>query len=129
MRLKTHLKIDPDFSGRLVKLKEGFAEVELETKDFMAADERGLVHGGFTFSAADFAAMAAINEEFVVLTGAEVKFLAPVVVGQRVLFRASVLKKEGPKADVAVEGFVEEKKVFGGTFHTYTPKKHILDKA
>jgi acyl-coenzyme A thioesterase PaaI-like protein len=44
----------------------------------MAADQRGLVHGGFTFGLADYAAMVAVNDPNVVLGAAEVRFLAPV---------------------------------------------------
>ena len=48
----------------------------------MAADGRGLVHGGFTFGLADFAAMCAVNDPNVVLGAATCKFLAPVQVGR-----------------------------------------------
>ena len=61
MKLNTHLEIDNSLSGKVVELKEDYAKVELKTTDIMRADKKGLVHGGFTFCAADFAAMASIN--------------------------------------------------------------------
>ncbi|WP_187646805.1 hotdog domain-containing protein [Nitrosophilus labii] len=127
MELKTHKKIDSRFSGEVLELKEGYSKILLRTISEMAADEEGLVHGGFTFSAADFAAMCAVNEPYVVLTGADVKFLAPVKIGQEVLFEANVIENDGKKSKVEVVGRVGEKEVFKGIFKTYTLDKHVLD--
>jgi acyl dehydratase len=70
--------------------------------------------------------MAAINEPYVVLVGADVKFLAPVVVGDVVEFFAKVIKKEDKKGLVRVDAKVKEKEVFSGTFKTFALEKHIL---
>jgi acyl-coenzyme A thioesterase PaaI-like protein len=59
--LKTHLAVDSHLSGTVTKLEKDYAEVTLATHRQMCADEKGLIHGGFIFSAADFAAMAAVN--------------------------------------------------------------------
>ncbi len=126
MKLQTHLKIDRSLCGDVVELDKGQAKVVLETTPLMAADEEGLVHGGFTFGAADFAAMAAVNHPNVVLVGAQVKFLAPVVVGNVVEFIAKILEQEEKRAKVEVVGSVGEKEVFHGIFSTYTPSTHIL---
>ncbi len=127
MELKTHKKIDRSLSGELIDLKENYSKVLLKTTIQMAADEEGLVHGGFTFSAADFAAMSAVNDPYVVLTGAEIKFLAPVKVGDEVEFEAKVIEKDDKKAKVEVIGKTDQKKVFKGTFKTYSLDKHILN--
>ncbi len=126
--VKTHLKIDDRFSGEVVKVEDGSAEVLFSTSEEMLADERGLIHGGFTFSAADFAAMVAVNEPTVVLVAANVRFLAPIKLGDSALFRAKVVEQEGRKSLVEVSGFVGEQEVFKGEFQTYTPKSHILDR-
>ncbi|WP_200762209.1 thioesterase, FlK family [Nitrosophilus alvini] len=126
MKLNTHKKIDSRFSGKVVELKEGYAKILLKTVPEMAADEEGLVHGGFTFSAADFAAMAAVNHPYVVLTGAEVKFTAPVKVGDEVMFEANVIENDGKKSKVEVVGRVGDKEVFKGIFKTYVLDKHVL---
>lgn len=57
----------------------------------MAADEAGLVHGGFVFGLADYAAMLAVNHPHVVLGAAQVRFVKPVAVGDRLLAVADVL--------------------------------------
>ncbi|SMC09826.1 hotdog domain-containing protein [Nitratiruptor tergarcus] len=129
MDLKTHLAIDRTLCGDVVDLEEGYAKVVLKTTKQMQADTKGLVHGGFTFGAADFAAMAAVNNPNVVLVAAEVKFLAPVVVGDEVVFEAHILQREGKKAKVKVSGSVGGKEVFQGTMQTYTPTTHILDRS
>jgi len=129
VELRTHLGIDSDLCGEVVELEAGYAKVVLRTTEVMAADDRGLVHGGFTFGAADYAAMAAINHPNVVLVAAEVRFLAPVVVGDRVEFEARTIAGEGAKAQVEVVGKVYKKEVFQGRFKTFIPNTHILDRS
>ena len=126
MNLKTHLKINKECSGEVIELCEDYAKVRLQTNEKMVADEYGLIHGGFTFSAADFAAMAAVNEPNVVLTASECRFLAPVQLGDEVIFEAKIIQKEMPKTRVEVVAYVQDKEVFKGEFKTYTLTEHIL---
>jgi len=128
MKLRTHLSVNQSLSGKPVELSPGRCSVLLKTSEEMKADEKGLVHGGFLFSAADYAAMLAVNEPTVVLAGAQVKFLKPVKVGEEVLFKAKVIKEEGKKRTVEVEGFKGEEKVFEGTFLAVVPEKHVLER-
>lgn len=124
--LNTHDRINTVYSGEIVKLQSGYAKVSLETNEVMRADEVGLVHGGFIFSAADFAAMAAVNEPNVVLASCNCLFLAPVRVGDVVTFEASEHQKEGRKRNVSVKGFVHDIKVFEGEFKTVVTERHVL---
>jgi len=126
VELKTHLKYNPKF-GRLVELNESSAKVILETTEDMAVDEEGLVHGGFTFGAADFCAMATVNEPYVVLVKAtNCEFLAPVKVGDTVEFVSEILMKEKRKAEVKVIGTINEIKVFEGLFSCVILDTHVL---
>ena len=128
MDLKTHRKASPRLVGRLVSLEEGVEAVaELETGDEMAVDEHGLVHGGFTFSLADYAAMIAVNHPNVVLGGADCRFVAPVKAGETMVARASVKGVEGRRRDVEVEVSVGEKRVFEGIFKCYVLDKHVFE--
>ena len=127
MKLKTHLSLDISLSGEVIELKEGFAKVLLKSNKSMVADEFGLIHGGFSFSAADFAAMAAINHPNVVLTKAEVRFLAPLKLGDEAIFEAKIVEQDGKKAKVEVVGYKDKKEVFKGLFFTYTLDRHILE--
>ena len=124
--LETHTLINKYLCGDIIKHTKGYVEVELETEDDMIVDELGLIHGGFIFGAADFAAMAAVNEKNVVLVASECQFLSPVKVGDTVLFKAQVRHQEGRKRNVHVKAFVHDIKVFEGEFMTVITEKHVL---
>ena len=128
IELKTHLKFNPKY-GRLIELTENGAKVILETTPDMAVDEEGLVHGGFTFGAADFCAMASVNEPYVVLVKAtNCEFMAPVKVGDAVEFVGEILMKEKRKVEVKVVGTLKEIKVFEGIFSCVVLDTHVLKK-
>jgi acyl-coenzyme A thioesterase PaaI-like protein len=95
----------------------------------MVADDKGLVHGGFLFSSADFCAMLAVNEPNVVLGSASVKFLRPVKVAQEVLFEGRLVRREGKKWIVEVVGRRDGEKVFEGEFVCFVPERHVLERA
>jgi acyl-coenzyme A thioesterase PaaI-like protein len=126
--LKTHKNIDSRYSGKVVKLSKNYAKVVLHTNIDMVADESGLIHGGFTFSAADFCAMATINEPNVVLIGANVSFLAPIKLGEVVTFEGRLISQKDAKSTVEIVASVDRKIVFKGEFKTYVTKFHILER-
>lgn len=126
--VKTHTKIDRSLNGEVVEIRQDSATVKLRTTDVMSADDKGLVHGGFIFSAADYAAMLSVNHPNVVLAGAEVKFIRPVKVGDEVIFKGKVEEKKGRKVEVYVEGRRNGEKVFEGTFHCVVLDRHVLEK-
>lgn len=124
----THESIDEKYSGRCVDLIPGKRSVvSLKTENFMRADNKGLVHGGFTFSLADYAAMIAVNHPNVVLVNANVKFTSPVRVGDVLIAEAHVYRKSGNKYSVKVSIQRNEKTVFVGKFQCLTLKVHVLD--
>ncbi|WP_457600182.1 thioesterase, FlK family [Hydrogenivirga sp.] len=129
VEVNTHSRIDRNLSGEPEILEDGFAVVKLSTTETMAADEKGLVHGGFIFSAADYSAMLAVNHPNVVLGRAEVKFLKPVKVGDTVRFEAKVEKREGKKIIVNVVGKRGEDEVFTGEFYCVVPQTHVLERS
>ena len=49
MEQRTHLGIDPGLVGEITDLGAGTATARLVATAAMAADDRGLVHGSFTF--------------------------------------------------------------------------------
>lgn len=127
MEIRTHRKIDESLSGTPLEVSPNKAKVELKTDPRMVADEKGLIHGGFIFSLADYSAMLAVNEETVVLAKAEVKFLKPVVLGDKLFAEAEVIEVEGKKRKVKVEVKRGEEVVFTGEFLCVVPEKHVLD--
>ena len=124
--VKTHEKINSELTGEIIKLEQGYVEVRLTTTPDMLADDIGLIHGGFIFSAADYAAMLAVNEKNVVLVGSECQFLSPVKFHDEVNFVAKVRHKDGRKRNIHVEAHVLDIKVFEGEFKTVVTDKHVL---
>ena len=92
----------------------------------MIADDIGLIHGGFIFSAADYAAMVAVNEKNVVLVACNAQFLSPVKLGDTVRVKAEVRHKEGRKRNVHVTAFVYDIRVFEAEFKTVVTDRHVL---
>lgn len=114
--------------GSPIQIENGVrAKVELIASIEMAVDEWGLIHGGFTFGLADYSAMLAINDPFVVLGNANVKFHAPVVVGDVMIAIAQVEEVEGRKRVVDVSVYVGEKQVLSGQMRCYVLSKHVCD--
>jgi acyl-coenzyme A thioesterase PaaI-like protein len=126
MQLNTHVKIDTSLCGKVVKLEKDYAEVLLHTTQKMGVDSKGLVHGGFIFSAADFAAMAAVNDPYVVLGASTSKFISPVKVGDAVLFKATLIGQKGKKREVKVDAYIDNQLIYEGTFTTFVLDRHLL---
>jgi len=127
MDIKTHRSIDQDLCGRPLLVKQGFSQVELTTTDRMAVDDPGLVHGGFVFGLADYAAMIAVNHPHVVLGAAEVNFKKPVRVGETIIAEAEVTESQGRKQLVRVAVRRGDDLLFEGEFLCFVLDPHVLD--
>ncbi len=127
MDVATHQRIDQRLCGAPLQVEEGFSRVALKTIEEMAADASGLVHGGFIFGLADYAAMIAVNHPNVVLGAADVAFLKPVAVGEMVTAEAEVGSPSGKKRPVKVTVFRGDTEVFKGTFTCFVLDRHVLD--
>lgn len=125
----THLAISARLVGEPVAIDGGTASARLVTIPEMAADDRGLVHGGFVFGLADYAAMLAVNDPHVVLGSAEVRFTAPVRVGEAVLAVARVTGEKGKKRTVDVSASVGDRVVLEGTLTAFVLEQHVLTRA
>ena len=127
MRIQTHMSIDGSLCGKAVFLGPGEAEVAMTATAAMAADDKGLVHGGFIFGMADYAAMLAVNHPNVVLGSAETKFLKPVAVGELLLAKARVIQEAGKKRIVTVSVTRDGIEVVQGTFTCFVLEQHVLE--
>jgi uncharacterized protein (TIGR00369 family) len=126
MDVRTHTEISDRYVGTPERVEDGLAVVSLTTNEEMRADETGLVHGGFVFGAADYAAMLAVNEPTVVLAGADVAFTAPARTGDALRARAEVTRRDGRRADVACTVTVDGEPVMRGSFDCAVPDRHVL---
>ncbi len=126
MEIDTHQRIDQRLCGKPLQVEAGFSRVALRATEDMAADPSGLVHGGFIFGLADYAAMIAVNHPHVVLGAADVAFLKPVSVGEMVTAEATADPPSGKKRPVRVTVFRDETEVFRGTFTCFVLDRHVL---
>jgi uncharacterized protein (TIGR00369 family) len=127
MDIRTHLLIDQELCGQPVDLQPGYCRVAFTATDRMAADDKGLVHGGFVFGLADYAAMLAVNDPHVVLGAASVKFLKPVSVGDRIVAEARVSDVKGRKHVVGVEVSRNDEMMLEGQLTCFVLDRHVLD--
>jgi len=129
MDIKTHKLANKSLLGTPISVTRGTsAIVELVTGGSMVVDEEGLVHGGFAFGLADYAAMLAVNHPNVVLSGSKSRFIAPVRKGEIMRAEAHVESVDGRKHVVNVTISVSEKEIFKGVFTCYVLDSHVLDK-
>ena len=89
----TYGAINQGLSGKITKLHVGDVEVVLETSKTMIADEEGLIHNGFLFNAANYAAMMTINHPNVVLVTSKCQFLFPIKLFDKVVISAKICVK------------------------------------
>lgn len=124
--LKTHLKIKSILVGNLVAMSKNSSKVVLQTTHDMSVDEFGLIHSGFLFGSAEYAAVAAVNEPNVVVIGCRSKFFAPAKVGDLITFEAKGRFEDARKREIKVIGMINEIKVFEGLFQAVLLERHIL---
>jgi acyl-coenzyme A thioesterase PaaI-like protein len=123
----THLAVDHRLCGHVREIGSDRSAVELLLLEEMRTDATGLVHGGFIFGAADYAAMLAVNDPNVVLGSAEVRFKRPSRVGESLVFDARVESADGRKRTVSVAGKnAAGAEVFAGRFVCFVLDEHAL---
>ena len=127
MNAETHLAIDAALCGQPEELRTQYCRLRMRTNERMAADARGLVHGGFVFGMADYAAMLAVNHPNVVLGAATSRFLKPVRVGETLVAEAQVESVDGKKQIVTVTVSRGSDAVFQGSFTCFALERHVLE--
>jgi acyl-coenzyme A thioesterase PaaI-like protein len=129
LNIRTHQRANSELVGKVIAVEdERSASARLVATQEMAVDDRGLIHGGFAFGLADLAAMVLVNQPNVVLAGAEIRYLAPVKVGDEMVADASLMSKEGNRFIVGVRVRVGDRRVAEGTFNCVVPRRHVLEK-
>ncbi len=126
----THMSACPELLGSVEMIKTGkYSRVSVKASEKMRVDERGLIHGGFAFGLADYAAMVAVNHPNVVLLSAQARFLKPVALGDTMTARAQVTNSEGKKSWVHCEVFNQTgQKVFESELVCLSLDRHVLER-
>ena len=124
--LLTHAKVKSSLVGTLTELGKSTSKVVLQTTHDMVVDEFGLIHNGFLFGAAEYAAVASINQANVVVIGCRSKFFAPAKLGDIIEFESKGRYEDARKREIKVLGSINGVKVFEGIFHAVLLENHIL---
>jgi len=124
--LKTHDKIRANLCGTIIKLEAGYSKTTLQTTNDMSVDDLGLIHSGFIFGAADYAAAVAVNEPNVVIIGSRSKFLAPAKVDDLIEFVAKAKFEDSRKREIKVIGHINDIKIYEGIFSAVVLEQHIF---
>jgi len=129
MEIKTHLLAHSPLLGTPVEVVDGkSATVKLVAIENMVVDEEGLIHGGFTFGLADYAAMLAVNDPNVVIGGANVRFTAPVKRGDIMIAKARVIEEIKRKRVIEIKVKVDNRPVLFGELTCFVLEKHVLSR-
>lgn len=103
--------------GELIDLDPGRWGVSLlTTTQEMAFARRDIIRGHFLFAQANSLAVAVVPSPVALTRDAEVHFLAPVLVGERLVARAEVLQVEGRRYHLQVSTRRDGEEIFRGTY-------------
>jgi len=124
--IKSHYLLDKALVGAIEERSEGYAKIYFIPTQEMVADKRGMIHAGFIFSSANYAAMVAINLPTAVLAVSKVNFLSPLKIGEHAVFEAFSPHKDLRKQNVRVVGYLHGIKFFEGEFVVIILEHHPL---
>ncbi|ARQ97502.1 acyl-CoA thioesterase [Campylobacter lanienae NCTC 13004] len=124
--LNIPISINSTLCGGIINMKPNYAKTALMTSNEMVFDDEKLIHGGFIFGAAEWAAHVAINTQYSVTISAKVNLYAPAKVGDLVEFEAHAYFEESKKREIKVIGTIKDIKVFEGTYQVVVLEEHIF---
>ena len=124
--LNIPISINSTLCGGIINMKPNYAKTALVTSDEMVFDDEKLIHGGFIFGAAEWAAHVAINTQYSVTISAKVNLYAPAKVGDLIEFEAQAYFEESKTREIKVVGTIKDIKVFEGTYQVVILEEHIF---
>ncbi len=127
MEQKVRLHASRQWVGEPLLIKDGYSEVELFVFSEMAVDERGMVNNGFIFGLGEYAAVLAINMDFVFVERAEIEFLKPVRIGERLEAVARKVDEDNGLITVNVVVSDSSEEIMRGNYFCRLHEEHLLD--
>lgn len=115
-----------DLCGVIIRMSDEEVLIKFTPNEQMVGDENNLIHSGFIFNAANYAAMCLVNQAHSFTIGAEVQFLAPIELEQEMLFLATMKYANDKKYKVLVKGTLLDIKIFEATFHISVFDKQLF---
>lgn len=126
LELLTCNSLKSEFIGSIVKMTYEEVITKFAPTKQMISDESNLIHSGFIFNAANYAAMCLVNQPHAITIGAEVEFLAPVEFEQEMMFLATVKQSNAKKFEISVKGTLLDIKIFEAIFHIAVFDKQLF---
>jgi acyl-coenzyme A thioesterase PaaI-like protein len=114
--LKTHNDILHTHAYTIKELKENHAKIEISAQRCQRVKESGYIYNGDLFSAASFAATAAINDSNFTLIGSNIDFLNPLKEEGEIILYADVEINGSVKKIVKVVGKLNDIEFLRGDF-------------
>ncbi|MGD9678642.1 MAG: transcription factor FapR [Vulcanibacillus sp.] len=91
----------------------------LEIKDDQVFEKTGITRGHYIFAQANSLAVALINEEIALTVKADIRFIRPVYLSERLIAKARVTHSNKERSEIEVTTFVNNEIVFKGIFTVY----------
>jgi len=115
-KLNTHTNILKNNAYKILELTDNHAIIMINSETCERVKESGLIYDGVIFSAATFAATAAINQKSMFLIGVDINFLNPIKENDDIIFEANVHNSSSGKKIVEVTAKVNEIEFMRGDF-------------
>lgn len=115
-----------EMCGSIIKMTYEEVITKFVPTKQMISDESNLIHSGFIFNAANYAAMCLVNQPHAITIGAEVEFLAPVEFEQEMMFLATIKQSNAKKFEINVKGTLLDIKIFEAIFHIAVFDKQLF---
>ncbi len=114
--------------GELIDLEIGnYGLSLLSITSDMTFERTNILRGHYIFAQGNSLAVALVDAEVALTASAEVKYLKPVMSGQRVVAKANVLNKSGSRFTVQVDCLVNQDLVFKGRYVIVSLDKEEVD--
>ena len=116
-KLEVLKNIKKRFGYELLALEEDYAKVLVDLDKVQTLDESDTVFEAEIYKAANFSALASINEKGYFVVSAYIDFLSQIDVNSKsIYFEANALHNSLGKRQVEVKGFIDDIAVFQGDF-------------
>lgn len=91
----------------------------LEINDEQVFKKTGIARGHYIFAQANSLAVALINDEIALTSKADIRFIRPVYLNERLIAKAKVIGSKDDRSEIEVNTYVNNDLVFRGIFIVY----------
>jgi len=106
--------------GEVIELQlDNYGISLLEISDDQVFKKTGIARGHYIFAQANSLAIALINQEIALTAKADIRFVRPVFLNERLVAKAKVLNRKDDRSEIEVKTYVDKEEVFIGLFVVY----------